>query len=233
MTVLADVSGLAPMNVIELFELDTTVVGGTQVLRWTQDPALPAVQVFWQGLAYAPFPILATGFVVSANGPLPRPTLTVSNIGGLVGAFARSLNDGLGSRLTRRRTLVKYLDATNFPSGNPQADPNAHFPDEIFYIARRVTESPISIQFEAAVSFDVQGVHIPKRQVIASTCSWVYRSADCAYAGPPVADINNLPTSDPAKDRCSKSLTGCKLRFGQNGVLNSSAFPASLLVQAS
>ena len=66
--------------------------------------------------------------------------------------------------------------------------------------------------------------------MIAGTCLWVYRSADCGYAGPPVQDINGKPTSDPTKDACRKTLSACKARFGVHGVLNTSAFPASSLI---
>jgi lambda family phage minor tail protein L len=73
---------------------------------------------------------------------------------------------------------------------------------------------------------------LPRRQVIATTCSWVYRSAECGYAGPPVETIGGQPTTDSNLDRCRKTLSACKARFGAQGTLNTSAFPASLLVQS-
>ena len=53
--------------------------------------------------------------------------------------------------------------------------PNTAFPDEIFYVSRKVSENPIFIEIELAVPFDVEGVQLPRRQVIAGTCQWVYR----------------------------------------------------------
>jgi lambda family phage minor tail protein L len=122
------------------------------------------------------------------------------------------------------------MDAVNFPDGNPDADPNAHFPDDLFYVARKSSENAIFVELELAVSYDVIGVNLPRRQVIAGTCLWVYRSPDCGYAGPPVETIDGLPTSDINLDRCRKTLAACKARFGQNNPLNTSAFPASSLI---
>ncbi len=45
------------------------------------------------------------------------------------------------SRIIRRQTLAKYLDATNFEEGNPSADPAEHFPDEVWFIERKIGEA--------------------------------------------------------------------------------------------
>jgi lambda family phage minor tail protein L len=232
MTVRSDVSQLAAQELVEMFVWDDTPIGGTTIFRWhpgtTPSGNMP---IIWQGQTYDSVPIEATGFEINSAGKLPRPTLRAANIGGILGNYLRSIADGLGARLTRKRTFGKYLDAVNFPAGNPYADPNSAFPDEIYYVARKASENPIFVEMELAVKFDVAGVMLPRRQVIAGTCQWVYRSAECSYAGPPVQDINGNPTSDPAKDRCRKTLDACKARFGQYGILRTSAFPASLLVR--
>jgi lambda family phage minor tail protein L len=165
-----ELGALTALNVVEMFELDTTVIGQPDIYRWTQDPNLSGAAVTWQGLSYAPFPITAEGFAVATSGALPRPTLSASNIGGLLGQFLRSIKDGLGAKLTRRRTLVKYLDAINFVGGNPGADPTAHLPDDVYYVARRTGENAIALTVECSSAFDVQGVQLPRRQVIAGTC---------------------------------------------------------------
>lgn len=175
------------------------------------------------------FPVEVEGFDQNSSGKLPRPTIRASNIGGSLGAFVRSLKDALKSSVTRKRTLARYLDAVNFPKGNPYADPNAGFPDETFFVARKVNENPLMVEMELAVPFDVENIQLPRRQVIAGTCQWRYRGAECSYAGPPVQDINGNYTADPKKDQCRKTLAACKARFGAYGVLPTSAFPASLL----
>lgn len=232
MGVRADVSQLGPLELIELYEFDNTNIGGTNILRWHPGTTVENGDIIWQGELYSPFPIEADGFDQTGAGSLPRPHIRGSNIGGALGAYLRSMQDGLGAKFTRKRTLGKYLDAVNFPDGNPYADPNTSFPDEIFYIARKVSENPIQIEMEMAVAFDVDNVLLPRQQVIAGTCQWRYRSAECSYTGPPVQDIYGLPTTNPAQDQCRKTLAACKARFG-NGILKTSTFPASLLSQYS
>lgn len=228
MGVRIDSQQLAPLEVVEMFVFDDTGIGGSLVLRWTAGTTEDDDVVIWQGQQYQPFPVEADGFEQTGTGKLPRPTLRASNIGGQLGAYLRSMKDALGAKVTRKRTLGKYLDAINFPGGNPYADPNTHYPDEIFFVARKATENSTMIELELAVAFDVDNVMIPRRQVIAGTCQWKYRSPECSYTGPPVQDINGVPTSDPAKDQCRKTLGACRARFGA-GILKSSSFPASLL----
>jgi len=231
-TVRTDSQQLATMQMVEMFIFDATAIGG-QLYRWHPGLTETDAAIVWQGQTYNPMPIQADGFEISAVGKLPRPTLRASNIGGQLDVYLRSISDGQNAKVTRKRTLGKYLDAINFPTGNPYANPNTYFPDEIYYVARKVTANPIFVELELAVKFDVEGVMLPRRQVIAGICQWEYRSAECSYAGPPVQDIDGNPTSDPAKDRCRKTIPACKARFGENGVLRTSAFPASLLVRQS
>lgn len=231
-TVRTDVRQLGSTEMVEMFVFDASAIGG-DIYRWHPGLTPTDSAIIWQGETYMPMPIQAEGFEVSAVGKLPRPTLTASNIGGEMDAYLREIDDGLNAKVTRKRTLGKYLDAENFSGGNPYANPNTHFPDEIYYVARKVTSNPIFVELELAVRFDVEGIKLPRRQVIASICQWVYRSPECSYAGPPVQDIEGNPTTDPAKDRCRKTLSACKARFGEQGVLRTSAFPASLLVRQS
>lgn len=230
MTVRGDVSALGPLELVEMFVWDDTKIGGNFVFRWHPGTTETDQPIVWQGQTYQPFPIQSDGFEMSGVGKLPRPTLRVSNIGGTIGAYLRGISDGIGAKVTRKRTLGKYLDAVNFPGGNPYADPNTAFPDEIFFVSRKAAENPIFIDVELAVPFDVEGVMLPRRQVIAGTCQWVYRGPYCTYTGPPVQDIDGNPTTDPAKDMCRKSVAACRARFG-TGILMTSAFPASMLAR--
>jgi lambda family phage minor tail protein L len=213
---------------VEMFVFDHTVKYPTStILRWHPGTQVDQDAIVWQGVTYNPYPVQVEGIDEQSQGKLPRPRVRASNIGGQLGAFLRSIGDGLGAKVTRKRTLGKYLDAVNFPAGNPHADPNSHFDDDVFFVARRTASNPIFVEYELAVAFDVTGIRLPRRQVMASTCMWVYRSAECSYAGAPVL---NDPVY-PGQDQCGKTLTACKLRFGANGVLPTSAFPASLLAR--
>lgn len=181
--------------------------------------------VAWQGNVYTPWPINATEFATPSQGSPARPKLQVGNFGGTISALCRQYEDLLGVKLKRRRTLVKYMDAANFAGGNPTANPAEEYPVETWIITRKANETPAAIEFELGSPLDLQGVKLPRRQVVAGTCLWAYRSGECGYAGGPVADYANTPTSDPAKDQCSRTLKGCKLRFGENGELPFGGFP--------
>lgn len=215
----SDVQSLQSGSIIDLFELDATGIGGT-IIRWCNDVNELGNDVIWNGSSYSRLPVEAKGFEKQGSGKQPRPSIMVANVTGLVGALARDLDDLLGAKVTRRRTFVKYLDAVNFTGGvNPQADPNVSFPDEVWYIDRKSAENGIFIEFELASALDLQGVMLPRRQVVANICPWVYRSAECSYAGGAVADKNDNPTSDLVVDDCGKRVNSCGLRFGSNAPL--------------
>jgi len=236
MSVRADVNTLQPLAVIEMFVFDATAIPGASakpILRFHPGSKENRAAIVWQGITYEPYPVEAHGFEQTAVGKLPRPIIRASNIGGQLAAFMRDIKDGLKAKVTRKRTLGKYLDAVNFPGvGNPNADPNAHFEDEIFFVSRKVVENPIFVEWELAVPFDLQGIEIPRRQVIAGTCQWLYRSPECSYAGAKITTDPVYPGLDVnGDDRCGKTLSSCKLRFGTVNPLKTSAFPASLLAR--
>lgn len=210
-----DMQKPAAGTIIELFVLDATNIGG-DLIRFHAGINGLGNNIVWQGNTYTKYPIMAEGFERSGQGTLPRPTVKVANITGIISALAKELQDLLGAKIYRKRTFLKYLDAVNFTGGvNATADPDAAFPDEIWNIDRKSAEGPIMVEFELAAAFDVSGVLLPRRQCIQNLCTWRYKSAECGYAGPPVADHNDLPTTDAALDKCGKRLTSCKLRFNQ------------------
>jgi lambda family phage minor tail protein L len=208
---------IAPGAIIELFvlELNTAQHGTNDVYRFHAGTSLNNNgEVTWNGNAYTRFPVEADGFEYSGNGQLPRPKIRVSNILSTITALLLSLPDGLeGAKVTRIRTLARYLDAVNFPGGvSPYTpDPTAEFPQEIYYVDRKVIETRDVVEFELAAAFDLSGVRAPKRQCIANICQWVYKSTECSYAGA-------LPT-------CLKTLTDCKVHFGETAELPFGSYP--------
>ena len=155
------------------------------------------------GQAYQVLPIEATGFEYKAaqSGSLPRPTITASNLFGTISAILLDVNESvLGNdlqtaKVTRIRTLAKYVDAANFASTdlfatqdgdgfltedgflfnlehgeNPYGTPDSsqRFPDEIYYVDRKASENRDFVTFELASVFDLAGVKVPKRQVLPS-----------------------------------------------------------------
>jgi lambda family phage minor tail protein L len=207
-----DIQKLDPGAKVELFELDATEIGGGLVY-FHAGTDVSRAPIVWQGNTYSPWPVSAEGFEYNGKGQLPAPHLKVANIGATMTALNLAYDDLIGAKVTRRRTFVRYLD------GQPDADPTAGFPDDIFFIERKVSENRVMVDYELASAMDVEGVMVPKRQVVANFCGWQYRGPECGYAGGPVADLNDDPTAVPEDDDCSRRLTGCKYRFGNNGPL--------------
>jgi lambda family phage minor tail protein L len=173
-----------------------------------------------------------SGFEFSAGGQLPRPQMVVSNVTGAITALVLAYNDLLGAKVTRKRTMTKYLDAVNFIGGvNPNADPDAEFNDDIFFIERKTTENNQAVSFELSASFDVQGVKLPRRQIIQNICPWKYRGAECGYTGTNYFDSNDNSVASSSLDVCGKRLSSCELRFGTNLELPFGGFPAAGLVR--
>ncbi len=231
MTIQQDLQGLAGGSLVELFELDATNIGGT-LLRFHNGKNGLGNDVVWNGNTYTAFPIEAEGFEFSGRGQLPRPVLRVANVTGLLGALVRSYQDLVGSKLTRKRTLVKYLDAVNFPGGvNASADPSAALPDDVYFIDRKASENKVLIEFELAAAFDVAGVQLPRRFVVQNVCPWAYRGGECGYTGTAYFDRLDAPVGTLEADVCGKRLGSCKIRFGEYAELPFGGFPAAGLVR--
>lgn len=228
--IIVEINKLAPSAVIELFELDLTLIGGPVAYfhAGTNQLRQPIV---WRGQEYQPIPIEVTGFDISGQGQLPRPKMRVSNYLSAITALIIELGDPIGCKVTRKRTLKKYLDTVNFEGGlNPTADPDAAFPDDIFYIDRKALENRDVVEFELASSIDLAGVRLPRRQVIQNLCSFIYRGGECSYAGTNYFDTNDQAVTLESQDVCGKRISSCKLRFGANAALPFGGFPGAGLL---
>lgn len=184
----------------------------------------------WQGQVYEPYPAEMSGYELSGEGAAPRPSLSVANLSGSMTGLAGNYNDLIGVRVTRILTFRRFLDSVNFAAGNPEADTTVEFPRQVFEIGQKLAENPVYMQFTLNSPIDVEGVELPRRQIVRNVCTWQYRGDGCFYNGPPVATEYDVLTTDTTKDKCSKSLNGCRLRFGVNGILNYGSFPALSLL---
>ncbi len=238
--ILADVQTLTPGNLVTLYELDCTAIGGLVERYHNHNDGV----ITWQGNEYYPWTIEAKDFERTGEGQQPLPELSVGNIGedgegnpitGVVSALCLALDDLLGATLIRRRTFVKYLDAVNFDDGNPTADPNEHLPDERWLVSQKRLETPEVVTFVLNSPLQFDGVQLPRRQIIANLCGWLtmagseggYRGSYCGYAGPLMFTKDGEVTLDPSMDRCGGRVSDCKLRFGQYGVLNYGGFASA------
>lgn len=216
----SDLQGISPTAIIELFQLELNLkqhgVDRTEYFSGLTQGGLQAIT--FGGQLYTAIPLEADGFSYSGQGSLPRPTIRISNIKRTITGLIATLPNGLeGAKVTRIRTLVRYIDGINFPvasaylltedgsfilaeddsfietdsnGANPFGAPDstAIFPKEIYYVDRKSAENQTLIEFELASAFDLAGIRAPKRQCI-SRCQWVYKSDECGYD----------PANDPGK----------------------------------
>ena len=158
-------------TIVELFdfELNTAQHGETTVYRFTNTKNELGNDIVWQGNTYTAIPLKAEGYEANGQGTLPRPSISVSNLLGTFTSLIALLPDGLeGCKVTRTRTLSKYLDAVNFTGGsNSDADSTSYFrPRDIYFIDRKSMENRDIISYEMCSAFDLAGVRLPKRQIL-------------------------------------------------------------------
>lgn len=151
--------------------------------------------IIWQGQSYQPLPITSEGFEHKADGRMARPKLLIANPEGLFSRVLKANQDFVGCRITRKRTYIKFLDAENFQNRNSfegvnpfgESDPDAHFPDDVYFINKKNAENKISIEFELVSVLEIEGAYIPGRLIHSNFCSWSYRcSIGCGYKDKPV-----------------------------------------------
>ena len=194
-TPVSELQKINPSNIIELFQLqlDTTIHGANTTYYFHNGVSENDNSNFiFNNIEYTRMPIEADWFEFNGK-QLPRPTLRISNILGTFTTILLTLPQGLeGAKVTRIRTLERYIDHENFAIGdilletgsvllqeddsyiiqesgdNPHGtpDPTATFPNEVYYIDRKSTENREIIEFELAANFDLHGVKLPKRQVL-------------------------------------------------------------------
>ncbi|AIJ06986.1 MULTISPECIES: phage minor tail protein L [Edwardsiella] len=195
---------------IDLWEFDLSSIGGDRYffcneLNHNGEP------VTWQGRQYQPYPIQCSGIEIKGKGATNRPSLAVSNLFGLVTGMAEDLQSLVGASVVRRQVYSRFLDAENFPDGNLEADPEQEAVAR--YVVEQLTElTAETATFVLSLPTETDGAVFPGRIMLAEVCAWRYRSDECGYAGPPVADVFDSPTVDPSLDQCSRCPRGCKLR---------------------
>ena len=119
---ISETQAINPGSLIELFELttDAALHGSATTYRFHAGTnEINNGNIIWDGNTYIAIPLEAEGFKY-ANGQLPRPTLTISNVTNLITAILLNVNqvtpgnDLTGAVVKRRTTLARFLDAANF-----------------------------------------------------------------------------------------------------------------------
>ncbi|SEJ49425.1 phage minor tail protein L [Pseudomonas sp. NFR16] len=249
MSLIQKIQTLEPGSEVLLFELDGSDYGA-DVLRFhghaiphtaaellaagADADQLPAKAIWWQGNEYSAWPMQIDGIQATGDGTAVRPTLSVGNVSGRITALCLAFQDLLDFKLTMRTTLAQYIDAANFPTGNPNADP-AQESIEVWYLDQKTSEDGATVSWELASPGDVGGESIGRQMT--TLCHWCmtggYRGPNCGYTGP-YFDIDGNRTDNPEQDECNGLLTtGCEPRWGANNELPFGGFPAVSLIARS
>lgn len=185
--------------------------------------------IIWQGETFEPMALEVSGLEMRSDGKASAPTLSMANnIGGIQGAvsaYCLQFGDFAGAKLKVITTLAKYLDAENFSTGNPTANPSEKR-EQIWFIEQKTSENAQQVTFELSNPVDFEGLKIPTRQ-ISNYCNWEYRSEECGYIGSAMFTEKDEPTDNPALDRCNYRTSGCRCRENE---LHFGGFPASSMV---
>ncbi|MDD5271884.1 MAG: phage minor tail protein L [Methylovulum sp.] len=231
-----EAQGLVTSAFVELFELDLSKIAPTlptdqQILRFSAQKNERGLDVVWQGHTYLAYPIQASGFNINGNNSPPRPTIKAANLSGILTDLCLAHNDLIGAKLIRHRTFARFLDAVNFSAGNPNADPDSHYPDDVFFVERRALENNAFIEWELRWPYDLEGVVLPGRVITEDICVSVYKSPECTWIpNGHYFDVTDQPCA-AGNDDCSHKITGCKLRFGAKVDLPFGAFPGAGMVR--
>jgi lambda family phage minor tail protein L len=227
------VQGLDLGAEVTLVEIDLTAWGeGTMYWVLGDEGASAAAGVSFGGQTYTPFPFGLDGFKVTASGPLPRPNLVITDVGGIFTPLAEANDMFIGATVKRIVTYERFLD------GEADEDPDSHKPFEEYIIAKLVKHVPEDmIQWELRAAMDVEESDLPGRQAVRDFCdaiprTWdpvaeefVYTQATCPFAEAVYLDENGDTVAGPEDEVFSKKLvTCCKARFG-NQPLPFGGFP--------
>jgi lambda family phage minor tail protein L len=212
-----------PGVLIDLYEVDLSFAGfSVPVMRFYPGTEADYGDLQFDGNSYTPMPITVTGFEATPDGPLPRPIMTVSNVGGAISEQMRQYNDFIGAKVDRIRTFGKYLDNGSSP------DPTARM-TEVFYVEQKKSENKMLVKFELASPIDIMDKQLPGRFMIANVCSWRYKGVECGWPATNPSlwfDANDQSVGSQNLDACGKTLASCKARFGENAELPYGGWPA-------
>jgi lambda family phage minor tail protein L len=221
---------LSPDNIVILYQLDTTMIGGTDIFSFTKASRPGGPSIFFDGVEYLPIDINASGFGYDGGGAFPSPKLQVSNVAGLLTNIIITLRDLIGAKLTRIRTFEQYLDDGATP------DPTQIFPLDIFTVEQKTAHNKVYIEWRLSSIIEQTDRLLPGRVILRDNCPFNYRQWDavggafdytnviCPYAGTNYFTENNVPTT-AANDKCGKTLKSCSLRFGSTNEIKFGGFP--------
>lgn len=182
---------LEPTALIELFELYFS----PNIAPFRFHPGSNNLkEIIWNGNKYYPLAVDTDGFESNMTGKLPRPKLSIVNTENIFSSLLKDFSDLRDSKITRRKVLLRHLDAENFDNSiNPfgSSDSAIYISLETFLISQKLVENKHFIQFELISPFDLQSLDSMNRSVLGRYCFWQYRGLGCGYSGDLICQEND------------------------------------------
>ena len=171
----------------------------------------------WNSIALIPVEYIAEGFETRADTESPRPSVKMFIGDTLIQTFLKANQMGRGGVVTRYRTYLKFLD------GQSEADATQTFGKEVYRINKAKRSYPL-IEWELRSMLELPQNEFPILTLNRSYCDLIYRTWNgsafvahtCPYAGANKFTSENVSTTTSSLDVCSKNLTACRKRYGNN-----------------
>jgi len=138
--------------------------------------------IVYNGITYSAFPINHDNIGENNTGEIPSVRVSISNVSRLIQAYLETYE------LRRKKVTIRMIWA------NQLADTDA-YTDDIYYIDS-YTADQNNVVFTLKSKFDLMGLELPGRKFSRNNCSWVFKGAECKYAG--------------SESSCVKTLTRCR-----------------------
>lgn len=215
---------LNPGNVVVLLQIEYE---GVTPLYFVKRGENNTGNCSYDGIEYTQLDIEVSGFKWDGQGTFPQPKLSVSNVAGILTPLLLQYEYLVGATVTVITTYEEFLD------GQPGADPDQHYPPEIYTIEQPTQVNKVFVEWRLSSAIEATNLKVPARKMLREICNFKYRVPDgvggfktfvgeCPYAGSNYFDENDNPTT-AGNDKCSHRQTGCTARFGK--FLPMGAFP--------
>lgn len=188
MSIISSVQSLEPGTLVHLYEVQVDSSSYVYFSPYNNSDG-SAIQMYdyttnTQQNTYNTLPVKAEGFEINSDGPIARPTITFSLAGDVQTgssttnfrlATSSDFESLLGLKIIRRSTLANYLvgGADDPGSGNTPVE----FNRQVWVIDKVKEFSKLAITYELGSPFDLDGMFLPKRQIVGNACPWVYQGA--------------------------------------------------------
>jgi lambda family phage minor tail protein L len=151
---------------------------------------------------------------------------------------------GIVVSISNNNIVVDSASVNGITSGdkiyirNDNYDPYAYL-DHKFIVSKMVSYDDTKVVFNLSERTSQINKELPRRKFYKNTCPWKYKGIECKYpangsgvivntypetTANGMFTINNATTLDTSLDKCSKSITACRLR---NNIQNFGGFPGT------